>query len=47
MFDGVTGKAVPRTYLSLLERLVYVALGYGRRIGQTVLSGLSLLIAFI
>lgn len=30
MFDGVTGKAVPRTYLSLLERLVYVALGYKR-----------------
>lgn len=30
MFDGVTGTAVPRTYLSLLERLVYVALGYKR-----------------
>lgn len=41
MFDGVTGKAVPWTYLSLLESLVYVALGYKRRIGQMVLSGVS------
>lgn len=40
-------KPFPQTYLSLLERLVRVAHGYERRIGQMVMSGVSLLVAFI
>lgn len=47
VFDGVMAKAVPQTYLSLLERLMRVAYGYERRIGQMVLSGVSLLVALI